>query len=84
MAGIPLDRLRITKGQAYLALYQWNTGIAKHYFCKLCGIYTHHQRRTAPDEFGYNVACLEDQTVFDGIEIELADGAANSVVAGKF
>jgi len=82
MAGIPLERLRVTKGQENLTMYQWNTGIAKHYFCKLCGIYTHHQRRTAPDEFGYNIACLEDQSAFDGVEIELANGASNSVVEG--
>ncbi len=83
MAGVPLSGLRITRGKENLALYQWNTKIAKHYFCKLCGIYTHHQRRTAPDEFGYNTGCLEDQAALSGIEIEYVDGASNSLVGDK-
>lgn len=29
------------------------------YFCGVCGIYTHHQRRSSPNEYGYNVGCLE-------------------------
>ncbi|NBU89174.1 MAG: GFA family protein, partial [Betaproteobacteria bacterium] len=37
-----------------LRLYQFNTKIAKHYFCSNCGIYTHHQRRSFPDQYGYN------------------------------
>ncbi|THT99001.1 GFA family protein [Lampropedia puyangensis] len=59
VASVPLDGIRILKGQEYLKLYQFNTFTAKHYFCSHCGIYTHHQRRSTPHEYGYNVACLE-------------------------
>ena len=59
MAGVTLDRLRITRGEDKLSLYQWNTKIAKHWFCSVCGIYTHHQRRSNPEQYGYNVGCLE-------------------------
>ncbi len=58
-ANLPLDALSIIRGADNLSLYQWGTGTAKHWFCKTCGIYTHHQRRSNPNEYGINVACLE-------------------------
>jgi len=58
-AAVPLDKLRIVKGADNLTLYQWGTNTAKHYFCKTCGIYTHHQRRLNPNEYGVNVGALE-------------------------
>jgi hypothetical protein len=54
-----LDGIQIVKGADSLSLYQWGTGTAKHYFCKVCGIYTHHQRRSNPNEFGVNLGALE-------------------------
>lgn len=57
VASVKLDGLRILSGQDKLTLYQFNTMTAKHYFCSVCGIYTHHQRRSNPHEFGFNVAC---------------------------
>lgn len=62
---IPLAGLRIVQGADLLALYQFNTNTAKHYFCSRCGIYTHHQRRSHPDQYGYNVACLDGVNPFD-------------------
>lgn len=76
MAGIKLDKLTVTHGENNLALYKWNEKIAKHYFCKTCGIYTHHQRRFVPDEFGVNVACLDDADTIKGIEPVMVDGAS--------
>ncbi|SHE91823.1 Uncharacterized conserved protein [Microbulbifer donghaiensis] len=58
-ASIPLDGIKIVNGAAHLKLYQFNTKTARHYFCDICGIYTHHQRRSNPNQFGFNVACLE-------------------------
>ena len=60
MAKIPEQGLRILQGEDSLSLYQWNTGRAKHYFCKQCGIYVFHRKRAAPDHFGVNVFCLAD------------------------
>lgn len=59
VASVALAGIRIVQGAQQLRLYQFNTHTAKHYFCAVCGIYTHHQRRSKPDEYGYNVACLE-------------------------
>ncbi len=70
----PLDGIRITQGADNLTLYQFGTGAAKHYFCKSCGIYTHHQRRSNPNEYGVNVACLEGVSPFDFPEIIVHDG----------
>lgn len=58
-ASVPLAGLRVVQGAEALTLYQFNTRTAKHYFCSRCGIYTHHQRRSNPHQYGYNVACLE-------------------------
>lgn len=80
MATARLAELKITKGQDKLSLYQWNTKIAKHYFCSVCGIYTHHQRRKAPDEYGYNVACIEGLNIDDLGEVPLTDGKELSLV----
>ena len=54
-----LADVEIVKGGDNLTLYQWGTNTAKHYFCKTCGNYTHHQRRSNPQEYGVNVAALD-------------------------
>lgn len=75
-----LDEFEIVAGTDKLALYQWNTRIARHYFCSVCGIYTHHQRRRRPNEFGYNVACLDNVDPGSLGEIPLVDGQSLSLV----
>jgi hypothetical protein len=70
----PLDGVRVVKGAENLTLYTWNTGTAKHYFCKTCGIYTHHRRRSNPNEYGVNAACLEGVNPRDLGEVRWTDG----------
>ena len=70
-----LDGIRFIKGENTLTLYQFNTKTAKHYFCPVCGIYTHHQRRSNPNQFGINVACLAGVSPFDFAEVVVNDGA---------
>lgn len=70
----PLDGLDLVQGAENLTLYQFNTGTAKHYFCKTCGIHTHHQRRSNPDQLGINVACLAGVSPFDFPEVTVMDG----------
>lgn len=74
VASVKLDGIRIVKGQEALKLYQFNTNTAKHFFCSHCGIYTHHQRRSFPDEYGYNVGCLEGVNPFELGEVVTNDG----------
>ena len=59
MTTAKLNEFKLISGLEDLKIYQWNTKIAKHYFCKNCGVNTHHQRRSKPDEYGINVGCLE-------------------------
>ena len=68
------DDLKITAGEDTLTLYQFNTGVAEHYFCSKCGIYTHHRRRSNPEELGINVACLEGLSPFDFAEVIVNNG----------
>jgi hypothetical protein len=74
VASVPLDGIRVTKGEDLLSLYQFNTMTARHFFCSKCGIYTHHQRRSNPHQFAFNVACLEGVNPFELGDVSLTDG----------
>lgn len=73
-ASIPLSGIKIIKGEHLLSLYQFNTKTAKHYFCRVCGIYTHHQRRSNPALYGFNVGCLEGINALKIPDIPTYDG----------
>ena len=80
----------LLSGADQLGTYQFNTGVAEHHFCTVCGIYTHHKRRSNPDQLGINVACLAGLSPFDFPEVAVMDGEnhpsdrpdGRSVVAG--
>ncbi|EMD80754.1 GFA family protein [Vibrio diabolicus] len=74
VASVPLNGIRIVQGEDVLKQYQFNTRTAKHFFCGECGIYTHHQRRSDPSEYGYNVGCLEGVNPYELGTIEVMDG----------
>ena len=69
----PAD-FQLTRGEGSLATYQFNTMSAEHHFCSICGIYTHHKRRSNPHQLGINVACLEGVSPFDFREVKVLDG----------
>lgn len=71
---VPLDALRIVRGADNLTLYTWGTHTAQHYFCKTCGIYTHHQRRSNPNEYGVNLGTLEGVNPAEFEPMEWLDG----------
>jgi hypothetical protein len=75
MHRVPAEQFTFVAGEEYLSLYQFHTQTAKHYFCKVCGIYTFHRPRVAPDYYGINVACLEGVDVFK-LEPGIVDGRA--------
>ena len=78
VASVPLARFTVVHGVENLSLYQFNTKTAEHYFCSICGIYTHHKRRSNPDQFSVNVACIEGVNPFDLGEIPTTDGLNHS------
>ena len=72
MIMIPKENFTLTKGESDLVLYQFNSNIAKHYFCMKCGIYTHHNRKSDPNGMGVNLGCIEelDATEYDPIAFD--------------
>lgn len=78
-----LSDISFLAGADNLTLYQFNTRTAKHWFCRTCGIYTHHQRRSKPDEFGINLACLSGLSPFDLGEVPVMDGVSHPADTGR-
>ena len=75
--------LSVVTGENKLSVYTWNTGEAKHFFCSVCGIYTHHVMRGFPDRVGVNMACLEGIDVYSLGEVVVGGGKRLSVVGGS-
>jgi hypothetical protein len=73
----PLDGFVLTAGEEVLSEYRFNTGTARHFFCSRCGIYTHHQRRSNPNEYGVNVACIDGISPFDFEAVIVNEGVAH-------
>ena len=55
-------------------LYQFHTEVAKHFFCSICGIYTHHNPRSNPSMTGFNLACIDEIDTFKLDNISINDG----------
>lgn len=79
-----LDGFQILAGAELLKTYRFNTGTAQHHFCSRCGIYTHHRRRSKPNEYGVNVACLDGVSPFDFAEVPVMDGEAHPSDTGTW
>lgn len=78
-----LGSIRFVKGEAALTSYRFNTRTAQHFFCSRCGIYTHHQRRSNPNLFGVNVACLDGVSPFDFSDVPVVDGVNHPSDTGQ-
>ena len=70
---------KLTAGAEFVTLYQFNSRQARHHFCKVCGIYTHHNPRSNPSLTRVNAGCLEGVDPL-ALETQLVDGAALPVV----
>lgn len=84
MVSAMISDISFVAGEDKLTLYQFNTKSAKHYFCSICGIYTHHQRRSKPEEIGVNVACLENVSPFQFEVVPVLDGLNHPKDGGHF
>ena len=74
MSMVKNENFRIIKGNEMLKLYQFHTKVAKHYFCSICGVYTHHNPRSNPAMTGFNLGCLDDIDTFEINNISLNNG----------
>lgn len=70
----PLLGINVYEGRDKLTEYRFNTKQAAHYFCSVCGIYTFHQRRSNPKQFGVNVSCILGVSPFDFEKVPVMDG----------
>ena len=81
---VPADRFRLISGQDALTTYTFNTGVARHLFCKICGAKPFYVPRSNPDGFSVNVRCLDRATIssvtilpFDGQNWEISPTLAH-------
>ena len=76
---VPAARFRLLRGEDDLTTYTFNTGVAKHRFCRHCGIKSFYVPRSNPDGYDVNVRCLDAGTIreltvtpFDGRNWEVS------------
>jgi hypothetical protein len=70
---VPAARFRLVSGRDALTTYTFNTGIAKHMFCKVCGARPFYIPRSNPDGFSVNLRCL-DRTTIRSVKVLPFDG----------
>ena len=69
---VPRSRFRLLKGAESLSEYRFNTGAARHLFCRHCGVKSFYVPRSNPDGYSVNARCLERATI-EHIEVEPFD-----------
>jgi hypothetical protein len=80
------SRFVLLQGSEFLSTYTFNTGIAKHLFCRICGVKSFYIPRSNPDGYSINVRCLDPAPIaritvrsFDGQNWEQHVGALASM-----
>ena len=78
---VPPERFELLSGRDDLATYTFNTGVARHTFCRHCGMHPFYVPRSDPDKIDVNARCLDDVDLsaitlkhFDGRHWEEAMG----------
>ena len=60
---VPGERFKLLSGREFLTTYTFNTGVAKHLFCSVCGVKSFYVPRSHPDGFSVNVRCIDPGTI---------------------
>ena len=55
---VPRSRFHLLRGAEHVTTYTFNTGVALHTFCRVCGIKPFYTPRSNPDGIDINVRCL--------------------------
>jgi hypothetical protein len=71
---VPAAQFTLLQGQDELSTYTFNTGTAKHHFCRHCGIHSFYRPRSHPDGYDVNLRCLDNNPI-EQFEISTFDGA---------
>ena len=61
---VPTAEFKLISGEQDLSTYVFNTGVARHHFCRHCGIHAFYIPRSDPDKIDVNARCL------DGVNLE--------------
>ena len=69
---VPLSKFRLLAGEEKLQTYTFNSGVAKHMFCRECGIKPFYTPRSNPDGMDVNVHCLDTRP--DSMTVVKFDG----------
>lgn len=70
---VPAADFRLLAGADQLSTYTFNTGVAKHLFCKRCGVKSFYVPRSNPDGYSVNLRCLDAGTI-EHVHYEDFDG----------
>ena len=70
---VPRERFHLLAGEDALSTYTFNTGAAKHLFCRTCGVKSFYVPRSHPDGVSVNARCLLEDTI-RGMRVEPFDG----------
>ena len=70
---VPPKNFTLLQGQEVLTSYTFNTKIAQHTFCSVCGIHSFYRPRSHPDMIDVNVRCL-DEDLSDKFTVRSFDG----------
>lgn len=79
---IPKSKFRLLRGDDHLIEYRFNTGSAKHWFCKTCGVKSFYVPRSHPEGYSLNLRCM-DSSQFSSIKLQPFDGQHWEANAGK-
>lgn len=69
---LPKSKFKLVAGEDSITTYTFNTGVAKHTFCKICGVKPFYIPRSNPDGIDINVRCLNP--IPGNLKIEKFDG----------
>lgn len=72
---IAKEELHVNIKNSVLETYRFGSNIAKHHFCKVCGIYPFHETFRKPGHYRVNLGCLDEVDTFT-LDYELFDGAS--------
>lgn len=70
---VPASRFRLLRGGDRLTSYTFNTGTARHLFCRNCGIKSFYVPRSNPDGYSVNLRCVDRATI-EHVDVEPFDG----------
>ena len=60
---VPGADFTLVAGADRLTTYTFNTGVARHLFCRDCGVKSFYVPRSNPDGWSVNLRCLDEGTV---------------------